>query len=79
MTYVLIHPAWHGGWCWSKVVPLLCAEGHDVYAPTLTGLGERGHLSKPDISLATHIEDVVNALEFENLQRVILPKQLAEW
>ena len=72
MTYVLIHPAWLGGWCWSKVVPLLRAEGHDVYAPTLTGLGERVHLSNPDISLATHIEDVVNVLEFENLQRVIL-------
>ena len=72
MIYVLIHPAWLGGWCWSKVVPLLRAEGHGVHAPTLTGLGERVHLSNPDISLATHIEDVVNALEFENLQRVIL-------
>lgn len=72
MIYVLIHPAWHGGWCWSKVAPLLRAEGHDVYMPTLTGLGERVHLSNPDISLATHIEDVVGALEFENLQRVIL-------
>ena len=58
MTYVLIHPAWLGGWCWSKVVPLLRAEGHDVHAPTLTGLGERVHLSNPDIRLATHIEDV---------------------
>ena len=57
-TYVLVHGAWHGGWCWSKVAPLLRAEGHDVYAPTLTGLGERVHLSNPDISLATHIEDV---------------------
>ena len=72
MIYVLIHPAWLGGWCWSKVVPLLLAEGHGVHAPTLTGLGERVHLGNPDISLATHIKDVVNALEFENLQRVIL-------
>jgi pimeloyl-ACP methyl ester carboxylesterase len=72
MIYVLIHPAWLGGWCWSKVAPLLRAEGHDVHAPTLTGLGERAHLSNPDIGLATHVEDVVSALEFENLQRVIL-------
>jgi pimeloyl-ACP methyl ester carboxylesterase len=72
MIYVLIHPAWLGGWCWSKVVPLLLAEGHGVHAPTLTGLGERVHLSNRDISLATHVEDVVNVLEFENLQRVIL-------
>jgi pimeloyl-ACP methyl ester carboxylesterase len=72
MTFVLIHPAWFGGWCWSKVAPLLRAEGHRVHTPTLTGLGERSHLSDPKISLATHIEDIVNVLEFENLQRVIL-------
>jgi pimeloyl-ACP methyl ester carboxylesterase len=72
MIYVLVHPAWLGGWCWNKIAPLLRAAGHDVYAPTLTGLGERAHLSGPNISLATHIEDVVSVLEFENLQRVIL-------
>src|SRR5262245_12035874 len=72
MIYVLIHPAWLGGWCWNKVAPVLRAEGHDVYAPTLTGLGERAHLSNPEISLATHIEDIVNVLEFQDLQRVIL-------
>lgn len=72
MNYALIHPAWFGGWCWSKVAPLLRAEGHRVHTPTLTGLGERSHLSDPGISLATHVEDIVNALEFEDLQRVIL-------
>ena len=71
-TFVLVHPAWHGGWCWRKVTPLVRAQGHEVHAPTLTGLGERAHLADPDISLATHIEDVVNVLEFEDLRRVIL-------
>ena len=71
-TFVLIHPAWFGGWCWGKVTPLLRARGYDVYTPTLTGLGERAHLANPEISLATHIEDVVNVLELEDLRRVIL-------
>ena len=70
--FVLVHPAWLGGWCWRKVTPLLRDRGHDVYTPTLTGLGERAHLANPEISLATHIEDVVNVLEFEDLHRVIL-------
>jgi pimeloyl-ACP methyl ester carboxylesterase len=71
-TFVLVHPAWLGGWCWRKAAMLLRAHGHDVFEPTLTGLGERAHLSSPEISLATHIEDVVNVLEFEGLRRVIL-------
>jgi pimeloyl-ACP methyl ester carboxylesterase len=72
MTFMLIHPAWFGGWCWRKVAPLLRAQGHEVYMPTLTGLGERAHLANRDIGLATHIEDVVNVLEFEDLRNVIL-------
>jgi hypothetical protein len=46
VTFVLVHPAWFGGWCWKKVTPLLRARGYDVYAPTLTGLGERAHLAR---------------------------------
>jgi pimeloyl-ACP methyl ester carboxylesterase len=69
---VLVHPAWLGGWCWKKVAPLLRARGHEVYVPTLTGLGERVHLSDREIGLATHIEDVAKVLEFEDLKRVIL-------
>jgi pimeloyl-ACP methyl ester carboxylesterase len=72
MIFVLVHPAWLGGWCWRKIAPLLRARGHDVYTPTLTGLGERAHLSKPDIGLDTHVEDIVKVLEFEDLSRVIL-------
>lgn len=44
-TYVLVHGAWHGGWCWKKVTPLLRARGHEVFTPTLIGLGERSHLA----------------------------------
>jgi len=70
--YVLVHGAWHGGWCWKKVVPALRAAGHEVYTPTLTGLGERAHLANPAIDLATHIADVVNLLEAEELAKVVL-------
>jgi len=71
-TYVLVHGAWHGGWCWKKVTPSLRAAGHDVHTPTLTGLGERAHLASPAINLDTHIADVVNAIEAEELSEVVL-------
>jgi len=71
-TYVLVHGAWHGGWCWQRVTPLLRAAGHEVWTPTLTGLGERSHLASPEIDLNTHIQDVVNVLEYEDLRKVIL-------
>lgn len=71
-VFVLVPGMWHGGWCWRKVGPLLRAAGHDVYTPTLTGLGERSHLRCADIDMHTHIEDVVNVLEYENLCEAIL-------
>jgi pimeloyl-ACP methyl ester carboxylesterase len=71
-VFVLVHPAWHGGWCWKKVTPLLRAGGHDVFTPVLTGLGERSHLAHPMIGLETHVQDVVNVLEYEDLNGVIL-------
>ncbi len=71
-TFVLVHPAWFGGWCWKKVTPLLRAHAHDVFAPTLTGLGERAHLARPEVGLTTHVEDVLNLLKFEDLTGVIL-------
>ncbi|MGH8741388.1 MAG: alpha/beta fold hydrolase [Burkholderiales bacterium] len=71
-TFVLIHGAWHGGWCWRSVVPGLRRAGHEVYAPSLTGMGERKHLARPDIDLDTHIQDVVGLLEMEDLSGVIL-------
>jgi len=69
-TFVLVHGAWHGGWCWRFVRPLL--KGHEVFAPSLTGLGERKHLARSNIDLDTHTEDVVSLLEMEDLRDVIL-------
>jgi len=69
-TFVLVHGAWHGGWCWRFVRALL--QEHEVFTPSLTGLGERKHLARPDIDLDTHIADVVALLEMEDLRDVVL-------
>lgn len=71
-TYVLVHGGGHGGWCYQPVAKILRAHGHEVYTPTLTGLGEREHLLSPAVDLNMHITDVVKVLQFEDLQRVIL-------
>ncbi len=71
-TFVLVHGGGHGGWCYQPVARLLRARGHEVYTPTLTGLGEREHLLNPSINLDTHITDVVKLLQFEDLQDVYL-------
>src|SRR5512133_3313425 len=70
--FVLVHGAWHGGWCWRDVAPIVRAAGHRVHAVTLTGVGERKHLMTPAITLETHIADVVNAIEAEELDRLVL-------
>ena len=71
-TFVLVPGGWAGGWVWGKLAPLLRPAGHDVYTPTLTGLGERVHLAHPKIDLDTHVTDVANVLAFEDLRDVIL-------
>jgi pimeloyl-ACP methyl ester carboxylesterase len=71
-TFVLVHGAWHGGWCWVRVARLLRDAAHEVYTPTLTGLGERAHLACPQIDLETHVQDVVGVLEADELRQVIL-------
>jgi len=71
-TYMLVHGAWHGGWCWSRVADRLRAAGHRVYTPTQTGLGERRHLLHKDITLDVFVEDIVNVIEAEELDQVIL-------
>jgi pimeloyl-ACP methyl ester carboxylesterase len=71
-NFVLVHGAWHGGWCWKRVAELLRAKHHTVFAPTLTGLCERSHLLKPDIDLDTHILDIVNEIKWKDLSDVIL-------
>jgi pimeloyl-ACP methyl ester carboxylesterase len=72
LTIVFVHGAWGGGWSFHKVEPLLEAAGHTVYRPTMTGLGERFHLAGPEVDLSTHIEDIINLLEFERLEDVVL-------
>jgi pimeloyl-ACP methyl ester carboxylesterase len=71
-SFVLVHGAWHGAWCWQRVVQALSAQGHRVHAVTLTGLGDRAHLASPDITLDTHIADIVQTLEAEELSDVVL-------
>src|SRR5262245_23331662 len=71
-TFVLVHGAWHGSWCWKRVRKELQARGHDVFTPTLTGVGERSHLLSPDVNLETHIADVVNLIQWEELSEVVL-------
>lgn len=72
-TFVLVHGAWHGGWCYARVAELLRAKGHRVFTPTLTGLGERSHLSRNGvINCSTHIQDVLNVIRWEQLNDVVL-------
>jgi len=71
-TYVLVHGAWHGGWCWDRVRPLLEQRGSRVYTPTLTGLGDRASLLSPAIGLDTHVDDVLAELERSALRDVVL-------
>lgn len=72
MNFVLIHGAWHGGWCWREVARMLRAAGHEVFTPTMTGLGERAHLLNADVGLPTFIDDACAVIECEELQDVVL-------
>ncbi|MFL5334445.1 MAG: alpha/beta fold hydrolase [Geminicoccaceae bacterium] len=71
-TYVLLHGAWHGAWCWRDVADRLRAAGHRVTTPTQTGLGERRHLLSAQVTLDTFVEDVVQHLEAEEIEDAIL-------
>ena len=71
-TFVLIHGAWHGGWCWRDVADTLRAKGHKVYAPSLTGLADRSHLLSTSINLDTHITDIVNLFNWEDIDNAVL-------
>jgi len=71
-TFVLVHGAWHGGWCWQRVARKLAQAGNDVFAPTLSGLCERSHLLTPATNLDTHILDIVNEMKWKALSNVVL-------
>lgn len=70
--FVLVHGAWHGAWCWRRVLPALWSAGHRAFAVSLSGVGERAHLAPKSITLDTHIADVVNVIEAEELLDAIL-------
>ncbi|ORB56331.1 hypothetical protein BST43_14485 [Mycobacteroides saopaulense] len=71
-TYVLVHGAFHGGWCWERLTPVLEAAGHNVYAPSLTGLGERASELGPQVGLDVHVNDIVGLITDEDLTDVVL-------
>lgn len=71
-TFVLVHGAWHGSWCWKRVRKALAARGHEVFTPTLTGVAERQHLLSRQVNLETHIDDVANLIRWEELSDVVL-------
>ena len=71
-SFVLVHGAWYGSWCWKRVRKALQAQGHEVFTPTLTGVAERSHLLSPAVNLETHILDIVNLIHWEELTDVVL-------
>ena len=71
-NFVLVHGAFQGGWIYARVARMLRGAGHEVYTPTLTGLGERSHLADRAINLDTHIQDIVNVFKYEDITDAIL-------
>ncbi len=71
-TFVLVHGAWHGGWCWRRVATPLREAGHEVFTPTLTGLSDRAHLLSPAVNMSTHATDIVKLIDAEGLTDVVL-------
>jgi pimeloyl-ACP methyl ester carboxylesterase len=71
-TFILVDGAWHGSWCWKRVRAALQSAGHNVFTPTLTGLGERSHLNSAAVDLSTHIADIVNLIRWEEISDVVL-------
>lgn len=71
-TYLLIHGAFHGGWVWQRVTPLLEDAGHRVLAPSLVGLGDRAHLLTADVGLDTHVRDLIDLVTAEDLTDIVL-------
>lgn len=70
--FLLVHGAYHGGWCWAPIARLLRAHGRDVFTPTLTGLAERRHLLSSVITMETFMLDLLNVIEFEELEDIVL-------
>lgn len=71
-TIVIVHGAWVGGWRWRSVADELIARGHQVFTPTLTGMGERVHLNSPEVNLSMHALDIANVIKYERLENILL-------
>ena len=71
-TFLLVHGAWHGGWCWADTEKALRAMGHETHAPTMTGLGELSHLLRKDISPDDHVQDILGVIQWRGLKDIIL-------
>jgi pimeloyl-ACP methyl ester carboxylesterase len=71
-TFVIVHGAWTGSWSWLRVIDRLAAKGHKVFAPALSGLGERSHLARSGINLTTHIDDIANEIRWKDLDQIVL-------
>ena len=71
-TFILVHGAWHGSWCWQRVRQRLQAAGHSVFTPTLSGLADRAHLLSPAIGYETHVADIIGLIEYEDLSDIVL-------
>ncbi|MFD6277813.1 alpha/beta fold hydrolase [Streptomyces sp. NPDC060209] len=71
-TYVLVHGAWHDGQSWKRVAPLLTAQGHRVFTPSLTGHGDKAHLLSPEVGLTTHADDIVGLILEHDLNDIVL-------
>jgi len=72
MVYLLIHGAWHGSWCWNRLIPLLSASNHKAISLTLSGIGEKHNLMSTKINLDTHIEEIQSVIVQNNMQEIIL-------
>jgi len=71
-TFVLVHGAWHGAWCYARVEDILIRNGHRVHTPTLSGVGERSHLRGGKVNLSTHVQDVANLIRYRDLSDIVL-------
>jgi pimeloyl-ACP methyl ester carboxylesterase len=72
LKFVLVHGAWGGSWMWARLAQLLRTQGHDVFTPSMTGIGERAHLASPDVNLSLHTEDILQVIEYERLSDFVL-------
>jgi pimeloyl-ACP methyl ester carboxylesterase len=71
-TFLVCHGAWSAGWAWKKMHPLMQAAGHRLVTPSYTGLGERAHLAHRELDLESHIQDMLNVIQYEDLRDIVL-------